>query len=239
MKHFIRAKSRIVASIIQPLFFLFILGSGFRVATFEGVTGDYLHFLAPGIITMAIMFSSMFTGVSVLWDKQFGFLQEVLVAPIKRMSIIFGRTLGGATTALLQGFVILIISIVLGVRVPDVFSFIIMLIMMVLISFTAVGFGLIIASKMSDFQGFQIIMNLLIMPLFFLSSAFFPISESLPAWLKTISFANPIFYMVDGMRGSLTGMNNIFTPLFDLIVIFLICITMMGLGSYFFSKSEV
>ena len=238
MKHFIRAKSRVVASIIQPLFFLFILGSGFRVATFEGVTGDYLHFLAPGIITMAIMFSSMFTGVSVLWDKQFGFLQEVLVAPIKRMSIIFGRTLGGATTALLQGFIILIISIVLGVRVPDIFSFILMLIMMVLISFTAVGFGLIIASKMSDFQGFQIIMNLLIMPLFFLSSAFFPISESLPAWLKTISFANPIFYMVDGLRGSLTGANNIFPPLFDLLIIFLICIAMMGLGSYFFSKSE-
>ena len=103
MKRFVRAKSRIVASIVQPLFFLFILGSGFRVATFEGVSGDYLHFLAPGIITMAIMFSSMFTGVSVLWDKQFGFLQEVLVAPIKRTSIILGRTLGGATTALLQG----------------------------------------------------------------------------------------------------------------------------------------
>ena len=238
MKHFIRAKSRVVASIIQPLFFLFILGSGFRVATFEGVTGDYLHFLAPGIITMAIMFSSMFTGVSVLWDKQFGFLQEVLVAPIKRMSIILGRTLGGATTALLQGFIILTISIVLGVKIPDIFSFILMLIMMILISFTAVGFGLIIASKMSDFQGFQIIMNLLIMPLFFLSSAFFPISESLPSWLKAISFVNPIFYMVDGMRGSLTGVNNVFPPLFDLLIIFLICITMMGLGSYFFSKSE-
>jgi len=239
MKHFIRAKSRVVASIIQPLFFLFILGSGFRVATFEGVTGDYLHFLAPGIITMAIMFSSMFTGVSVLWDKQFGFLQEVLVAPIKRMSIILGRTLGGATTALLQGFIILTISIVLGVKIPDIFSFILMLIMMILISFTAVGFGLIIASKMSDFQGFQIIMNLLIMPLFFLSSAFFPISESLPSWLKAISFVNPIFYMVDGMRGSLTGVNNVFPPLFNLLIIFLICITMMSLGSYFFSKSEV
>ena len=170
MKRFVRAKSRIVASIVQPLFFLFILGSGFRVATFEGVSGDYIHFLAPGIITMAIMFSSMFTGVSVLWDKQFGFLQEVLVAPIKRISIILGRTLGGATTALLQGFIILIISIVLGVRIPDVFGFILMLIMMILISFTAVGFGLIIATKMNDFQGFQIIMNLIIMPLFFLSS---------------------------------------------------------------------
>jgi len=239
MKRFVRAKSRIIASIVQPLFFLIILGSGFRLATFEGVTGDYFHFLAPGIITMAIMFSSMFTGVSVLWDKQFGFLQEVLVAPIKRMSIILGRTLGGATTALLQGFFILAISLFLGVKVPNIFGFILLLIMMVLISFTAVGFGLIIASKMNDFQGFQIIMNLIIMPLFFLSSAFFPISESMPSWLRTISLANPLFYMVDGIRGSLTGINNMNHPLFDFAIIFLICIVMMGLGSYFFSKSEV
>jgi len=239
MKRFYRAKSRIVASIVQPLFFLLILGSGFRVATFEGVTGDYFQFLSPGIITMAIMFSSMFTGVSVLWDKQFGFLQEVLVAPIKRMSIILGRTLGGATTALFQGFIILFISMALGVQISSISGFILTLIMMVLISFTSVGFGLIIASKMNDFQGFQVIMNLLIMPLFFLSSAFFPISDSLPEVLKTITLFNPLFYMVDGMRGSLTGVNNIFPISFDFLVVFLLCIVMMGLGSYFFSKSEV
>jgi len=239
MKRFGRAKSRIVASIVQPLFFLFILGSGFRVATFEGVSGDYIHFLAPGIITMAIMFSSMFTGVSVLWDKQFGFLQEVLVAPVKRISIILGRTFGGATTALMQGFIILIISVFLGVRIPNIIGFLLVLVMMVLISFTAVGFGLIIATKMNDFQGFQIIMNLIIMPLFFLSSAFFPISDSLPSWLKAVSYANPLFYMVDGMRASLTGVNNVFPPVVDYVVVFLICILMLGLGSYFFSKSEV
>jgi len=238
MKRFYRAKSRIIASIVQPLFFLFILGSGFRVATFAGIEGDYIHFLAPGIITMAIMFSSMFTGVSVLWDKQFGFLQEVLVAPISRFSIIFGRTLGGATTALIQGFIILFISLALGVQIPSIFGFVLTLITMILVSFTAVGFGLIFASKMNDFQGFQVIMNLLIMPLFFLSSAFFPIGESLPGWLRTIAYVNPMFYMVDGMRGSLTGVNNIFPPLIDLSIILVICIVMMGLGSYFFSKSE-
>lgn len=238
MKRFIRAKSRIVASIVQPLFFLFILGSGFRVATFAGIEGDYLHFLAPGIITMAIMFSSMFTGVSVLWDKQFGFLQEVLVAPISRFSIILGRTLGGATTALIQGFIIFFVSLALGVQFPSIAGLLLTVVTMVLISFTAVGFGLIIASKMSDFQGFQVIMNLLIMPLFFLSSAFFPISKSLPTWLKTIAFLNPLFYMVDGIRGSFTGANNIFPPVVDLLIIFVICLFMMGLGSYFFSKSE-
>jgi len=238
MKRFVRAKSRIVASIVQPLFFLIILGAGFRVATFADVEGDYIHFLAPGIITMAIMFSSMFTGVSVLWDKQFGFLQEVLVAPISRFSIIFGRTLGGATTALFQGFIILFISLALGVNIPSIGGFILTVIIMVLVSFTAVGFGLIIASKMSDFHGFQVIMNLLVMPLFFLSSAFFPIGESLPIWLKSIAYFNPLFYMVDGIRGSLTGTNNIFPPIIDLLIVLFICVFMMGLGSYFFSKSE-
>ena len=239
MKRFYRAKSRIVASIVQPLFFLFILGSGFRVASFAGVEGDYLHFLAPGIITMAIMFSSMFTGVSVLWDKQFGFLQEVLVAPISRLSIIIGRTLGGATTALIQGFIIFFIALGLGVQIPSIAGFILTLIMMVLVSFTAVGFGLIVASKMTDFHGFQVIMNLLILPLFFLSSAFFPVGESLPEWLRAIAYVNPLFYMVDGMRGSFTGSNNLFPPLVDLVIVLLICVFMMGLGSYFFSKSEV
>jgi len=239
MKRFIRAKSRIVSSIIQPLFFLFILGSGFRVASFEDVTGDYIHFLAPGIITMTIMFSSMFTGVSVLWDKQFGFMQEVLVAPVKRISIILGRTFGGATTALTQGFIILAISFVLGIRLPDFFGFVMVVMMMILISFTAVGFGLIIATTMNDFQGFQLIMNLFIMPLLFLSSAFFPIGPSSPEWLRVISFANPLFYMVDGMRGALTGVNNIFSPMFNILVVLGICLVMMSFGSYLFSKNEM
>ena len=239
MKHFYRAKSRIVASIVQPLFFLFILGSGFRVASFASIQGDYLHFLAPGIITMAIMFSSMFTGVSVLWDKQFGFLQEVLVAPVSRLSIIMGRTLGGATTALIQGFLILAAALLLGVQVASIPGFILTIIVMVLVSFSAVGFGLILASKLEDFQGFQIIMNLIIMPLLFLSSAFFPISSSLPGWLQVVAHANPLFYMVDGIRGSLTGVNAVFSPFFDLGVITLICLVMLGLGTYFFSKSEV
>ena len=237
MKHFIRAKSRIVASIIQPLFFLFILGSGFRVATFEGVTGDYLHFLAPGIITMAIMFSSMFTGVSVLWDKQFGFLQEVLVAPISRFSIIIERTLGGATIALIQGFIILIIALFLGVEVSGLFGLLLTLVFMILIAFTAVGFGLVIASKMEDFQGFQLVMNLIIMPLLFLSSAFFPVTAN--PTMRTIAMFNPLFYSVDGLRGSLiVGVETVNHPLFDLFIVTVICIIMMGVGSYLFSKSE-
>ena len=238
MKRFIRSKSRLITTIIQPLLFLFILGSGFSSARMAGLEeGEYIHFLAPGIVAMGIMFSSMFTGVSVLWDKQFGFLQEVLVAPISRLSIIIGRTLGGATTALIQGFIILLISISLGVPISNIFGLILTFIFMVLIAFTAVGFGLIIASKMRDFQGFPIVMNLVIMPLFFLSSAFIPIQAN--EILKKIAFANPLFYMVDGLRGSLTGANNYLHPLVDLVIVFFICLIMMFIGSYFFSKSEV
>ncbi|UCD14755.1 MAG: ABC transporter permease [Thermoplasmatales archaeon] len=240
MKRFIRSRSRVIATIVQPLFFLFLLGSGLRAAMIPGMTGDYIYFLAPGLIAMAIMLSSMYTGVSVLWDKQFGFLQEVLVAPIGRLSIIIGRTLGGATTALIQGFIILFIAIGLGVPISNISGLLLTLVFMVLIAFTAVGFGLIIASKMEDFQGFQIIMNLLIMPLFFLSTAFFPIATNpvMPSWVKTLSFLNPLFYMVDGLRGSLTGLDNTFPPIFDLLIVIVICSVMMTLGSYFFSKSE-
>ena len=240
MKRFSRSRSRIIAIIVQPLFFLFILGTGLSGAILPGLTGNFIDFLAPGIVAMAILFSSMFTGISVLWDKQFGFLQEVLVAPISRLSIIIGRTLGGATIALVQGFIILIIAIFLGVRISSIPGLILTIIFMVLLAFTAVGFGLILASKMRDFQGFQIIINLIILPLFFLSSAIIPIqtNETIPDFLITVSLANPLFYMVDGLRGSLTGINAIFDPLINLVIVFIICAIMMGLGTYFFSKSE-
>ena len=166
-----------------------------------------------------------------------GFLQEVLVAPVSRLSIIIGRTLGGATTALIQGFFILALALVLGIQVSSVFGLLLTFLMMILIAFTAVGFGLIIASKLEDFQGFPLIMNLIVMPLFFLSSAFFPL-DALPSQVQAISLINPLFYMVDGLRGSLTGMNSTFHPLVDLAIVLLICIIMLGLGSYFFSKSE-
>ncbi len=237
LKRFARSKSRVVSTIIQPLFFLFILGSGFRNAMIPGMAGnDFMLFLVPGIITMAILFSSMFTGLSVLWDKQFGFLQEVLVAPISRTSIIIGRTLGGATTALIQGFIILLIAIGLGVTIAGVTGLLLTILFMIFIAFTAVGFGLLVASKMENMEGFGLIMNLLILPLLFLSSAFFPVAAN--PTLQTIAMVNPLFYMVDGLRGSLLGMDNIFPPLLDLGIVVLISLLMMGIGTYLFNKSE-
>ena len=236
MKRFIRFRTRLITMIIQPLFFLFLLGSGFRQVIMPGLEGEYFNFLAPGIIAMAILFSSMFTGISVLWDKQFGFLQEVLVAPISRFSIIIGRTLVGATTALIQGFIILIIAILIGVPISSWTGLLLTIVFMILISLTAVGFGLILASKMNDFQSFPLIMNLVIMPLLFLSSAFFPVVQD--KTLQTIAYINPLFYMIDGLRGSLVGTSNVLPPFIDLIVVSVTCVFMMIIGSYFFSKSE-
>lgn len=237
MKRFVRARSRVFATIVQPLFFLFILGFGFNIATFPGLQGNFLHFFAPGIVAMSILLSSMFTGVAVLWDRRFGFLQEVLVAPVSRLSIVIGMTLGGATVGLLQGFIIFVISLALGISIAGPGNLLLAVLIMILLSFTAVGFGLIMASLMRDFEGFQVIMNLILMPLLFLSSAFFPVSSS-PSWLKVITFANPLFYMVDGLRGSLTGANNVFSPLPELGLIASMCVIVMGVGSYLFNKSE-
>jgi ABC-2 type transport system permease protein len=237
IKRFSRSKSRIIVSVVQPLLFLFILGSGFRTISIGEFEEDYLHFFAPGVIAMSITFSSMFAGVSVLWDKQFGFLQEVLVAPVSRLSIIIGRTLGGATTSLTQGFFILIIAIFLGMPITGAIGLMFAIIFMVLMAFTAVGFGLILASKMSNFESFPIIMNLVMMPLLLLSSAFFPVTQN--EIMKNIAFFNPLFYMVDGIRGSLIGTQTTVLPiLVNLAAVLIICIITLFLGSYMFSKSE-
>jgi ABC-2 type transport system permease protein len=124
------------------------------------------------------------------------------------------------------------------VPIVDFQGLLLTIVIMVLLSFTAVGFGLIIASKMRDFEGFQSIMSLILMPLLFLSSAFYPVNTSLPGWLQILSYCNPLFYMIDGIRGSLTGANNVLHPLVDLGIILAACIIIMGLGTYFFNRSE-
>jgi len=237
VKRFIRARSRLIGNIVQPFFFLSILGFGLGTAIFPGIPSGYrfIDFLTPGIVAMTVLFSSVFSGVSVLWDKQFGFLQEVLVAPVSRLSIVIGRTFGGTTTAVMQGFVILAIALALDVKI-SLIGLASGILFMLLLAFAAVGFGLVVASQMEDFHGFQLIMNLIIFPLFFLSSAVFPL-EGLPDWLKTIAYLNPLTYGVDGLRYSLIGFSSI-PVLVDLAVLLALCAVMISLGSYLFSKSE-
>lgn len=235
MKRFLRSKSRLIANIVQPLFFLAIFGFGFSSFRFMDDL-EYIDFLAPGMITMSVVFSSIFAGVSVIWDRQFGFLKEVLVAPISRLAIVIGQTLGGSTLAIIQGFIVLIIAMLLGVDI-NLAGILPALIFMILISFFAVSLGLVIASRLEDFHAFQLIMNLLIMPLIFLSGAFFPI-QNVPDWMKTIMLLNPLTYAVDGLRGFLIGIFAI--PVYiDFIVAIFLSLSLLLIGAIAFSKCEV
>ncbi|MDD5649896.1 MAG: ABC transporter permease [Candidatus Nanoarchaeia archaeon] len=237
VKRYLRSKTRIIGSLAQPLLFLVALGFGFGPIFEKAGGGNYITFLAPGIIAMSVLFTAMFNGVEVIWDRQFGFLKETLVAPVSRYRIMIGRTLGGATVASLQGLVVFFISLLIGFKpinwaiVPVAFIFI----FLIAILFTALGTA--IASRMEDMHGFQLIMNFLIMPIFFLSGALFPL-DSLPNLISIIIKFNPLAYGVDGIRGILTGVNHLgLTMDFSVLIIFSLLVTL--LGSYLFSKIEV
>jgi len=238
MKRFLRAKSRVIGTLAMPLFFLAFLGLGFGNMNIPGMANgvDYIHFLVPGIVGMTMLFTSMFTGISVLWDREFGFLKEIMVAPVNRISIVIGRIVGGATTSIFQGILILGISILMGFKIAGISAFLLSVIFMLLISSTFIGLGLIFASKMKDMQGFSLIMNFVIFPLFFLSGALFPL-ENLPVWIRYISYIDPLTYGVDGLRGALIGVSS-FSVLFNLAVLMGFSAVMIFLGAYFFEKSE-
>lgn len=206
MKRFFRAKSRVVGTLGMPLFFMAFLGFGFRTSTVPGVPEgiDYITYLVPGIVGMTLLFSSTFAGISVLWDREFGFLKEIMVVPVSRTSIVLGRTAGGATTSLLQGVLILLLSGLMGFSYLGLFAFLASALFMLLISTTFISMGLIFASNMKDIHGFTLVMNFVVFPIFFLSGALFPV-ENLPLWVQPFSYADPLTYGVDGLRGVLTG----------------------------------
>lgn len=240
MKRFTRAKSRVVAGLATPFFFLAFLGFGLNQNfVFPGLPSglNYVDFLAPGIIAMVLLFSSMFAGISVLWDRQFGFLKEIMVAPVSRTSIVLGRISAGITTGVFQGIIILLLSILIGFNVLSLFGLLVSLVFIVLISSAFVAVGLAFASRMEDMQGFQIIMNFFIMPVFLLSGALFPL-DNLPSWLSVLAYINPLTYGVDGLRGSLIGVAHL--PLIvNFTILFAFCLAMIGLGTYLFSKTEI
>jgi len=239
MKRFLRSWSRVVSALMMPLFFLIFLGFGFKGAFIPGVgeTKNYIHFLVPGIIGMTLITTSMMAGISVLWDREFGFLKEITVAPVSRISIVLGRILGGMTTSLIQAILILLISMIMGFKLPNFLSFLFSIIVMILISSGFIGLGLIFASLMKDIQGFGLIMQMVVFPLFFLSGALFPLSN-LPKFLRIISYFDPLTYGVEGLRRTLLG-NSFFPFWFSFSSLVLFSILMIILGAYFFEKSEI
>jgi ABC-2 type transport system permease protein len=239
MKRTWRAKSRMIGSLIMPLFFLLFLGTGFRRAALPNIPQgvDYLTFLIPGVVGMSLLFSSMFGGLQVLWDKEFGFLKEIMVTPVSRLSIVMGRMAGGSTIALLQGFLILFLSMAFGFRIRGAWGLAVAVAFMFLIAFTFIGMGLAFASRMKDMHGFQLVMNFVVFPFFFLSGAIYPV-QGLPRFLKPLVYADPLTYGIDGLRGGLLG-TSVHPVAFDFAVLAAICAAVVTLGSVLFETSDV
>lgn len=236
LKRYVRSRARLAASVAQPLLFLVALGFGFGPIYAKAGGGDYIMFLAPGIITMSMLFTSMFGGIEVIWDKQFGFLKETLVAPVPRVVIMLGRTVGGATVAMIQGVVIFCVTLVVGFR-PEIsgsLMFVPFVMFLLCMLFTALGTA--IASRLNDMQAFPLVMNFLIMPMFFLSGALFPVDQ-LPKALAFVVRLNPVSYGVDGMRTALVHMGH-FGITLDLLVLSVVAVACVWLGAFLFNKIE-
>lgn len=237
LKRYLRSKPRIIAALGQPLLFLVALGFGFGPIFQRAGQGNYIQFLAPGVIAMTILFTAVFSGIELIWDRQFGFLKETLVAPVPRILVMIGRTLGGATVAMLQGLIVIVICLIAGFRVTNFHALPEAILVMMLVSIMFTALGTAIASVLSDFQGFQLIMNFLVMPIFFLSGALFPLTN-LPALLNVIATVDPLSYGVDGLRSALIGVAHFGLPL-DLAVLSVIAALLLGTGSVLFSRIQL
>jgi ABC-2 type transport system permease protein len=237
LKRYYRSRSRVIGSLGQPLLLLLALGFGFGPIYQKAGGGDYIQFLAPGIISMGILFTAVFSGIEIIWDRQFGFLKETLVAPVSRLKIMVGRTLGGGTVAIIQGFIILAISLLIGFRPTSLHFLFFAFVFMALVALFFTALGTAIASLLEDMQGFQLIMNFLLMPLFFLSGALFPL-RGLPKIFLVVASIDPLSYGVDGLRGTLVNGTQ-FGLLTDFFVLGIITIIILTIGSYLFSKIQI
>ncbi len=237
LKRYVRSRAQILVSLGQPALYLVALGYGFGPVFAKAGMGKYLQFIAPGVVGMTVLFTSVFSGMAMLWDRQFGFLRETLVAPVPRIHIMLGRTLGGATVAIIQGVLILVVCLIAGFRphvwaaVPASFIFV----AMIAIVFAALGAS--IGSVIQDMQGFQFLMNFLVMPIFFLSGALYPL-KNLPMVLSWITHGDPLSYGVDGLRGVLVGSWQFGFSL-DLAVLAGLAAVLLGVSARLFSRIQL
>jgi ABC-2 type transport system permease protein len=237
VKRYLRSRAQIVASLGQPLLYLLVLGFGLGPVFEKSGQGSYLQFVAPGVIGMGILFTSIFSGIGLLWDRQFGFLKETLVAPVPRLYIMIGRTLGGATIAMLQGTLLLIVCLLAGFRPHQAALLPVALLFMAMIAIVFAALGTAIGSTLRDMQGFQLIMNFLVMPIFFLSGALFPLTN-LPTALAAATRVDPLSYGIDGLRGAFIGLSA-FGMALDLSVLAVVAAGFMVLGAYSFSRIQI
>lgn len=237
VKKYSRSRVQIIASLGQPLLYLLVLGFGLGPVFQRAGAGSYLQFMAPGVIGMAVLFTSVFSGIALLWDRQFGFLKETLVAPVPRIYIMIGRTLGGATVAMLQGVLIVVVCLIAGFRPVSMVGLPIGFLFMAAIAILFAAMGTTIGSSLQDMQGFQLIMNFLVLPIFFLSGALFPLNN-LPKALAFVTALDPLSYGVDGLRAALIGAAH-FGAYVDAIVLATVAVALLCLGAWRFSKIEI
>jgi len=237
VKKYDRSRVQIIASLGQPLLYLLVLGFGLGPVYQKAGGGSYLQFMAPGIVGMAVLFTSVFSGIALLWDRQFGFLKETLVAPVPRIYVMIGRTLGGATVAMLQGTLIVVVCLIAGFRPVSLIGIPLGFAFMALIAIVFAALGTSIGSSLQDMQGFQLIMNFLVLPIFFLSGALFPLNN-LPKTLSFVTRLDPLSYGVDGLRAALIGTSH-FGAIVDAVVLAVVAVGLLGLGAWRFSKIEI
>lgn len=237
LKRYIRSKAQIVASLGQPLLYLLALGFGLGPVFQKAGSGSYLQFVAPGVISMTVLFSSIFSGIAMLWDRQFGFLKETLVAPVPRIEIMIGRTLGGATIAVIQGLLIMVACLIAGFRPAHLSAFPLAILIMVLIAIVFAALGTAFGSVLQDMQGMQLIMNYMVLPIFFLSGALFPLAN-LPRALAIVTRIDPLTYGVDALRGTLIGEAH-FSLALDTALLGTLAVVFLSLGGHLFSKIQL
>jgi ABC-2 type transport system permease protein len=259
VKTFAREKFRVIAMIAQPLLYLLVLGNGINSGVTLNANGgiNYLTFMYPGIIGMSILFTSIFSAVSIIWDREFGFLKEVLVAPVPRWAVSIGKTFGGASIAIVQATIMILMAPIIGIRLSPA-MIVEMWVLSFLIGVALTSLGIAIAARMASMQGFQMIMNFLVMPLYFLSGAMFPLSSA-PTWMKALMVVDPLTYCVDGLRniifsnttvttGALVGRTIVdvasqvglirWSLPFDLLVVTMVATALTAIGAYRFSNQR-
>jgi ABC-2 type transport system permease protein len=237
VKRYLRSRPQIIASLAQPLLYLLVLGFGLGSVFQSAGQGSYIQFIGPGVIAMGILFTSIFSGIGLLWDRQFGFLKETLVAPVPRLHIMAGRTLGGATIAMIQGTLVLVVCMIAGFRPQSIAAIPMALMFMALTALVFAALGTAIGSSLKDMQGFQLIMNFMVMPIFFLSGALFPLSN-LPTALTVATRLDPMAYGVDGLRAAFIGISQIGVAT-DVVVLAVVATLFLILGARAFARIQI
>jgi ABC-2 type transport system permease protein len=252
-KRWTRSRSRIIGSMAQPILWLVLFGTAFD-AMFTGAAGggmggvpgesglDFKSFFTPGIVAMTVLFGSVFSGIGLIFDREFGFLKEIMVAPVSRTSIMAGKGLGGATGAVISGLVIMVLAVAIGAHytpdIPIALAAVIAAATVLLISLAFVNMGIAFATVIQTFEGFQMIMNFLVMPMFFLSGAFYPV-QAMPSWLQGATYVNPMFYGVDALRHCFNGSQAAALPLgLDLLILLGFALFTTVVGVVLFRRME-